>query len=62
MNYVSILRNEVRRNAERITEVINSDQSGFVEFVQATENDWRDFRGNERLDGGFFKRGRVGTV
>jgi len=50
-------RNELREyfkkrseeNAEKITEVINSDQSGFVEFVQATENDWRDFEGTSDL-------------
>ena len=46
-------RNELReffksrseQNAEKITAVINDDQSGFVEFVQATDNDWRDFEG-----------------
>jgi len=42
-------------NAERITEVINSDQSGFVEFVQATENDWRDFEETNDLMEGFLK-------
>jgi len=56
-------RNELREhfkkrseeNAERITEVINSDQSGFVEFVQATENDWRDFEETNDLMEGFLK-------
>ena len=56
-------RNELRgyfkkrseENAERITEVINSDQSGFVEFVQATENDWRDFEKTNDLMEGFLK-------
>ena len=58
-NYTLTLaeRNELREyfkkrseeNAEKITEVINSDQSGFVEFVQATENDWRDFEGTSDL-------------
>ena len=56
-------RNELREhfkkrseeNAERITEVINSDQSGFVEFVQATENDWRDFEETNDLMAGFLK-------
>ncbi len=43
------------KNTERITEVINSDQSGFVEFVQATENDWRDFEETNDLMEGFLK-------
>jgi hypothetical protein len=56
-------RNELRghfkkrseENAEKINEVINSDQSGFVEFVQATENDWRDFEETNDLMEGFLE-------
>ncbi|MEJ6719582.1 MAG: hypothetical protein QNK82_13900 [Akkermansiaceae bacterium] len=44
-----------RKNAERITEVINSDESGFVDFVQATDNDWRDFDGVETVMEGFLE-------
>lgn len=56
-------RNELREyfkekseeNAEKITDVINSDQSGFVEFIQATDNDWRDFEGANDLMEGFLE-------
>ncbi|MFT6177982.1 MAG: hypothetical protein ACJAQT_000630 [Akkermansiaceae bacterium] len=44
-----------RVNAERITEVIDSDESGFVDFVQATDNDWRDFDGVEKVMEGFLE-------
>lgn len=44
-----------RVNAERITEVIESDESGFVDFVQATDNDWRDFDGVEKVMEGFLE-------
>lgn len=37
-------KEQSRRNAERITEVIESNSSGFVDFVQATDHDWRDFK------------------
>ncbi|MFT6862473.1 MAG: hypothetical protein ACJAVK_001031 [Akkermansiaceae bacterium] len=42
-------------NAEKITGVIESDESGFVEFVQATNNDWRDFEGASDLMEGFLE-------
>ena len=61
-------RNELREyfkgrseeNAEKITDVINSDQSGFVEFIQATDNDWRDFEGANDLMEGFLEGEELG--
>ena len=44
-----------RRNAERITEVIDSNESGFVDFVKATDNDWRDFNEVEEIMEGFLE-------
>jgi Spy/CpxP family protein refolding chaperone len=48
-------KKQSEQNAEKITDVINSDQSGFVEFVQATDNDWRDFEGTDDLMEGFLE-------
>ena len=45
----SYFRGQSEANAEKITEVIESDESGFVDFVQATNNDWRDFEGASDL-------------
>lgn len=42
-------------NAEKVTEVINDNQSGFVDFVKATDNDWRDFEGADDLMEGFLE-------
>ena len=48
-------RGQSEANAEKITAVIESDQSGFVDFVQATDNDWRDFEGASDLMEGFLE-------
>ncbi|MEN8694101.1 MAG: hypothetical protein ACN4GG_04795 [Akkermansiaceae bacterium] len=38
-----------RKRAEAFRDVVRSDQSGFVDFIQATEYDWRDAEGAEEL-------------
>ena len=38
-----------RKRAEAFSEVVRSNESGFVDFVQATEYDWRDAEGAEDL-------------
>ncbi|MDA7684369.1 hypothetical protein N9097_00635 [bacterium] len=38
-----------RERAGLFTDVVESDESGFVDFVQATEYDWRDANGAEKV-------------
>jgi len=44
-----------RINAERLTEVVNSDESGFVELIRATEFDWQDTEGVDTVMEGFLE-------
>ena len=44
----------IQKNKEKgaaFSDVVNSDSSGFVDFVQATEYDWRDTQGIEEVMG-----------
>ena len=44
-----------RENAEQLTEVVESDSTGVVDLIRATEYDWRNSEGIESLMEGFLE-------
>ena len=54
----------IRKNQERgeaFNQVIHSDQSGFVDFIKATEYDWRDSQGADEVMEGFLEGEELAT-